>query len=75
MDRLAELTGREEAAGVPAPETMRKLMHAILAYQAEELRDDATAVLVEWQGVGATRIVPAGSSSGTSNQSWRPAGD
>jgi hypothetical protein len=65
VDRLADLVGREEAAGVPAPETMRKLMHAILAHQVEELRDDATAVLVEWQGVGADRIVPTGSGSGT----------
>jgi hypothetical protein len=59
VDRLADLVSREEAAGVPAPETMRRLMHAVLAYQFEDLRDDATAVLVEWQGVGADRIVPA----------------
>ncbi len=66
VDRLADLVAREEAAGVPPPETMRKLMHAVLDYQAEGLRDDATAVLVEWQGVGTDRIVPDGSSSGTS---------
>jgi serine phosphatase RsbU (regulator of sigma subunit) len=65
VERLADLVGREEAAGVPAPETMRKLMHAVLAYQLDELRDDATAVLVEWHGAGAERIVPGGSESGT----------
>jgi hypothetical protein len=28
---------------------MRRLNHAILAYQHGRLRDDATVVLVEWQ--------------------------
>ena len=58
VERLADLVAREEAAGVPAPETMRRLMHSVLAYQVGQLRDDATAVLVEWQGAGADRVVP-----------------
>jgi hypothetical protein len=33
-------------------------MHAILAHQAGNLRDDATTMLVEWQGGGAQRITP-----------------
>jgi serine phosphatase RsbU (regulator of sigma subunit) len=56
--RLADLVVREDAAGQPAPETMRRLMHAILAHQAGQLRDDATTMLVEWQGGGAERITP-----------------
>jgi hypothetical protein len=28
---------------------MRRLNHAILGYQHGRLRDDATAVLIEWQ--------------------------
>jgi hypothetical protein len=33
-------------------------MHAVLAYQPDGLRDDATAMLIEWQGSGAERIMP-----------------
>ena len=58
LDRLADLVAREDAAGNPAPETMRRLMHAILDHQNGDLRDDATTMLVEWHGGGATRIVP-----------------
>jgi serine phosphatase RsbU (regulator of sigma subunit) len=56
--RLSDLVAREEAACRPAPETMRRLMHAILAHQEGQLQDDATAMLVEWNGDGADRITP-----------------
>jgi serine phosphatase RsbU (regulator of sigma subunit) len=56
--RLADLVVRQDAAGQPAPETMRRLMHAILAHQSGRLRDDATTMLVEWQGGAAERIAP-----------------
>jgi hypothetical protein len=58
LDRLADVVSREDAAGHPAPETMRRLMHAVLAHQAGDLRDDATTMLVEWRGGGAQRITP-----------------
>jgi hypothetical protein len=58
LERLADIVSRENAAGHPAPETMRRLMHAILAHQSGDLRDDATTMLVEWQGGGAHRITP-----------------
>jgi serine phosphatase RsbU (regulator of sigma subunit) len=57
-DRLGDLASREAAAGQPAPETMRRLMHAILEHQVGELQDDATMVLLEWQASGAERITP-----------------
>jgi serine phosphatase RsbU (regulator of sigma subunit) len=47
--RLADFIIRHSATGLPAPETMRRLKRAILEYQHGRLRDDATAVLVEWQ--------------------------
>jgi hypothetical protein len=56
--RLADMVVREDAAGQPAPETMRRLMHAILAHQAGNLQDDATALLVEWRTSGVDRLVP-----------------
>lgn len=37
---------------MPASETVRRLMQAILAYQPDGLRDDATAMLVEVAGLG-----------------------
>jgi serine phosphatase RsbU (regulator of sigma subunit) len=49
LQRLADFIIRHSNAGLPAPETMRRLNHAILNYQDGRLRDDATAVLIEWQ--------------------------
>jgi len=47
--RLTEFITRTVADQLPAPETMRRLVHAILAYQHERLQDDATAALLEWR--------------------------
>ena len=58
VERLADLVSREAVGGQPAPETMRRLMHAILEHQAGALQDDATTMLVEWQAGGAQRVVP-----------------
>lgn len=58
VERLADLVAREAGAGQPAPETMRRLMHAILDHQAGALQDDATMMLVEWQAGGAQRVTP-----------------
>jgi Stage II sporulation protein E (SpoIIE) len=58
VDRLADLVAREAGAGQPAPETMRRLMHAILDHQAGALQDDATTMLVEWQAGDTQRVTP-----------------
>jgi hypothetical protein len=58
VDRLTDLVARESAAGQPPPETMRRLMHAILDHQEGALQDDATTMLVEWQTGGQERIAP-----------------
>ena len=49
LQRLADFIIRHNSALLPAPETMRRLNHAIVEYQHGRLRDDATAVLIEWQ--------------------------
>jgi sigma-B regulation protein RsbU (phosphoserine phosphatase) len=49
LDRLIDFVTRTLAAQVTAPETMRRLVHAILAHQHENLQDDASAVLIEWR--------------------------
>jgi hypothetical protein len=51
-DRLVNMVTRTSAAATPAPETMRRLLHAILDHQDGELQDDATIVVVEWRGPG-----------------------
>jgi serine phosphatase RsbU (regulator of sigma subunit) len=48
LERLSDLVIRHSAARLPAPELMRRLNHAIVGYQEGKLRDDATAVLIEW---------------------------
>lgn len=50
QDRLVDLVARNLAAGLPAPETMRRVVHALLDHQAGDLSDDATLLLVEWHG-------------------------
>jgi Stage II sporulation protein E (SpoIIE) len=47
--RLADFIIRHSSAGLPSPETMRRLNRAILDYQHGQLRDDATAIMVEWK--------------------------
>jgi hypothetical protein len=51
---------------------MRRLMHVVLAHQAGDLRDDATTMLVEWQGSGAQRMTPYASAEDppARNRSW-----
>ncbi|MCA1692756.1 MAG: SpoIIE family protein phosphatase [Actinobacteria bacterium] len=53
VGRLVDLVTRTSAAATPAPETMRRLIHAILDHQEGQLQDDATIVVVEWQGPGS----------------------
>jgi hypothetical protein len=40
----------------PPPETMRRLMHAIVDHNEGPLRDDATAVMIEWRGSGSAQL-------------------
>lgn len=49
LDRFADSVIRATAAGEPAPETLRRLIHAILDAQNNRLRDDATILLLEWR--------------------------
>jgi serine/threonine protein phosphatase PrpC len=47
--RLIDLLGRHFAAGLPAPETLRRVIHALLEHQQGRLTDDATMLLLEWR--------------------------
>ncbi len=50
LTRLVDMLTRNLAAGLPAPETMRRVVHALLDHQTGDLDDDATLLLVEWHG-------------------------
>ena len=48
--RLVDMVVRQMAAGLPAPETMRRVVRALLDHQQGRLTDDASLLLVSWQG-------------------------
>lgn len=48
LTRLLDLAERHAAAGMSAPETLRRLSHAVLDHQHGQLDDDATLLIVEW---------------------------
>lgn len=58
VDRLIDLTERHAGAGLPAPETLRRLAHAVTEHQGGAPADDATLVLAEWSPVAARRSAP-----------------
>ncbi|BBH69191.1 hypothetical protein ACTI_58760 [Actinoplanes sp. OR16] len=49
VDRLGDFLLRDLGAGIPAPEIMRRLVQAIVSYEEGELRDDATAAMLQWR--------------------------
>jgi serine phosphatase RsbU (regulator of sigma subunit) len=55
---LGEFIEREAAAGQTAPETLRRLRHAMVDREPEQLKDDATAVLVEWRRGSESDLLP-----------------
>jgi serine phosphatase RsbU (regulator of sigma subunit) len=48
VDRLIDFAGKAAADGLPPPEMVRRLVHAILEYQGDHLQDDATVLLAQW---------------------------
>jgi serine phosphatase RsbU (regulator of sigma subunit) len=58
VDRLADHAERNAAAGLPAPESLRRLSHEVRRHQYGELHDDATLLLMEWSPAAAERTLP-----------------
>ena len=48
-ERLVDLVSRNLAGGLPTPETMRRVVRALLGHQQGQLSDDATLLLLEWR--------------------------
>ncbi|CAL9660290.1 PP2C family protein-serine/threonine phosphatase [Streptomyces sp. Tu 3180] len=50
LHRFTDFIIRHHADGLPVPETLRRLMRAVLDHHASRLSDDATVVCLEWHG-------------------------
>ncbi|MFF9363893.1 PP2C family protein-serine/threonine phosphatase [Streptomyces griseoluteus] len=50
MDRFTDFLNRHHAEGLPVPETLRRLIHAVITHHDGQLQDDATVVFCEWLG-------------------------
>jgi Stage II sporulation protein E (SpoIIE) len=50
VDRLSELLSREAAGEQEAEELLRRMVRALLDHQSGDLRDDATLLMLRWDG-------------------------
>jgi phosphoserine phosphatase RsbU/P len=48
LDRLTDLLESSAAAGQPAPETLRRVIHSVLQHQRGVLQDDASLLVAQW---------------------------
>jgi hypothetical protein len=67
LDQLIDLTERAEQDHVSAPETLRRLTHAVLAHQHDVLQDDATLVMLDWSAAARDQMFPRDS---TMREPW-----
>jgi hypothetical protein len=54
---LVDLLERNLAAGLPAQETMRRVVRALLDHQQGQLTDDATLLMLEWRSRNTGAVV------------------
>jgi serine phosphatase RsbU (regulator of sigma subunit) len=59
VHRLLDLLAAHLAAGLPTPETMRRLVRALLEHQQGPLSDDATMLLIEWRSGNERALLPS----------------
>jgi sigma-B regulation protein RsbU (phosphoserine phosphatase) len=57
-DRLVDLAERHAAAGLPAPETLRRLSQDVRRHQYGPLHDDTTLLVLEWSPLAAESATP-----------------
>ncbi len=58
LNRLVDLAEQHAAAGLPVPETLRRLSHAVVDHQHGLPDDDATLLLADWSPGASQRTVP-----------------
>lgn len=79
-ERFVQFVLRHTADGMHAPETLRRLVHAVLDYHDGALEDDATVMVCEWHGPRSRPGPPAPRSgaedaaapSGANGAPWGP---
>ncbi|MER5727325.1 PP2C family protein-serine/threonine phosphatase [Streptomyces sp. NPDC002138] len=59
LERFTDFLIRHHAEGLPVPETMRRLMRAVLDHHDGRLQDDATVLMCEWLGPAPQDTRPA----------------
>ncbi|MEE2045046.1 PP2C family protein-serine/threonine phosphatase [Nocardiopsis tropica] len=50
VERFVDFVIRHQADSMPVPETLRRLVHAVLEYHHGQFGDDATVLFCEWHG-------------------------
>ncbi|GAB2521283.1 PP2C family protein-serine/threonine phosphatase [Nocardiopsis aegyptia] len=50
LNRFVDFVIRHDADRLPVPETLRRLIQAVMAYHSGRLDDDATVLVCEWHG-------------------------
>ncbi|MEU4836341.1 PP2C family protein-serine/threonine phosphatase [Streptosporangium sp. NPDC023615] len=60
LSRFVDFIIRHTADGLPAPETLRRLVRGVLNHHDGRLQDDATVLMLEWHGNARERVPPAG---------------
>ncbi|GGX60559.1 PP2C family protein-serine/threonine phosphatase [Streptomyces minutiscleroticus] len=50
LERFTDFLIRHHADGLPVPETLRRVIHAVLDYHDHRLQDDATVLFCQWLG-------------------------
>jgi len=58
-ERLADLILRHLAGGLPAPETMRRVVRELLEHHQDQLSDDASLLLLEWRSGNEEALTPS----------------
>jgi serine phosphatase RsbU (regulator of sigma subunit) len=58
VERLVDVVVRHLAAGLPAPETMRRVSRSLLEHQQGQLSDDASLLFVHFQPADQSVLVP-----------------
>lgn len=64
LSRFVDFLIRHHADGLPVPETLRRLVHAVLDHHGGRLQDDATVLLCEWFGPRPDAVGPAAARAG-----------
>jgi serine phosphatase RsbU (regulator of sigma subunit) len=67
LARFVDFLVRHHADGLPVPETLRRLVNAVLDHHDGHLEDDATVLMCEWIGPHLEPVARAAKAVGVSH--------